>query len=275
MAFSRKAEFVEGNVAKMVNIRSEREIEKIRESGRIVYETLSAMEERTVPGANGKELDRFAENFIRSQGGEPAFKGYMGYPSSLCISINEEVVHGIPTNRSFMEGDIVSIDCGVLKNSYYGDSARTYSVGSVRPEVGDLMRVTEEALYLGIESALAGNRVSDIGCSVQSHVESHGFSVVRELVGHGIGRELHEDPQVPNYGTSGQGVKLIEGMCMAIEPMVNLGGKEIFTKNDGWTICTRDGEPSAHFEHTVVVGSEGGKILTNGVFEGITAAAAA
>ena len=251
----------------MVNIRSEREIEQIRESGRVVYEILSALEERIVSGATGKELDRFAEQFIRSQGGEPAFKGYMGYPSSLCISINEEVVHGIPSNRPFVEGDIVSVDCGVIKDDYYGDSARTYSVGTIRPEVRDLMRVTEEALYHGIDSAVAGSRVSDIGHAVQSHVEAHGFSVVRELVGHGIGRELHEDPQVPNYGSPGQGVELKEGMCIAIEPMVNLGEKEIYTKDDGWTICTRDGEPSAHYEHTVVVSHEKGRILTNGVFE--------
>ncbi len=257
----------------MVNIRSEREIEKIRESGTIVFETLSALEERIVPGANGNELDRFAEQFIQSRGGEPAFKGYMGYPSSLCISINEEVVHGIPSTQPFVEGDIVSIDCGVLKNGYYGDSARTYSVGAVGSEVRDLMRVTEEALYLGIDRAVAGNYVSDIGCAVQSHVEEHGYSVVRELVGHGIGRELHEDPQVPNYGTPGQGVELKEGMCIAIEPMVNLGEKEIYTKDDGWTICTRDGQPSAHYEHTVVVGREKGRILTNGVFEEATAPA--
>ena len=251
----------------MVNIRSEREVEQIRESGRVVYETLSALEERIVSGATGKELDRFAEQFIRSKGGEPAFKGYMGYPSSLCISINEEVVHGIPSNRPFVEGDIVSVDCGVLKDDYYGDSARTYSVGTVLPEVRDLMRITEEALYLGIDTAVAGSHVSDIGHAVQSHVEANGFSVVRELVGHGIGRELHEDPQVPNYGSPGRGVELKEGMCIAIEPMVNLGEKEIYTKDDGWTICTRDGEPSAHYEHTIVVGHEKGRILTNGVFE--------
>ena len=251
----------------MVNIRSEREVEQIRESGRVVYETLSALEERIVSGATGKELDRFAEQFIRSKGGEPAFKGYMGYPSSLCISINEEVVHGIPSNRPFVEGDIVSVDCGVLKDDYYGDSARTYSVGTVLPEVRDLMRITEEALYLGIDTAVAGSHVSDIGHAVQSHVEANGFSVVRELVGHGIGRELHEDPQVPNYGSPGRGVELKEGMCIAIEPMVNLGEKEIYTKDDGWTICTCDGEPSAHYEHTIVVGHEKGRILTNGVFE--------
>ncbi len=251
----------------MVNIRSEREVEQIRESGRVVYETLSALEERIVVGATGKDLDRFAEQFIQSEDGEPAFKGYMGYPSSLCISINEEVVHGIPSNRPFEEGDIVSVDCGVLKDYYYGDSARTYSVGTIQPELRDLMRITEEALYLGIDSAVAGNHVSDIGHAVQSHVEAHGFSVVRELVGHGIGRELHEDPQVPNYGSPGQGIELKEGMCIAIEPMVNLGEKEIYTKDDGWTICTRDGEPSAHFEHTIVVGYEKGRILTNGVFE--------
>ena len=251
----------------MVNIRSEREIGKIRESSRIVYETLSALSEKIVLGVTGKELDQYAETFIRSQGGEPAFKGYMGYPSTLCISINDEVVHGIPDARKFQNGDIVSIDCGVLKDDFFGDSARTYAVGDVASDVRNLMRITEEALYIGVEKAILGNHVSDIGHAIQSHVEEQGFSIVRELVGHGIGRELHEDPQIPNYGSPGQGVELKEGMCIAIEPMVNLGDKEIFTKDDSWTICTRDGKPSAHFEHTVLVWKAGAQILSNGVFE--------
>lgn len=254
----------------MVNIRSEREISKIRECGRIIHEVLNALEGKVVPGAKGKELDSFAEAFIRGQGAEPAFKGYLGYPSSLCISINEEVVHGIPDGRILQEGDIVSIDCGVRKDDYHGDSARTYAVGTVSEDLRDLMSVTQEALAIGVERASAGNHVSDIGHAIQSHVEEHGYSIVRELVGHGIGRELHEDPQIPNYGNPGQGVVLKEGMCFAIEPMVNLGGKEVFTKDDGWTICTKDGKPSAHFEHTVVVGSAGGRILSNGVYEAVS-----
>lgn len=259
-----------GDVPEVVNIRSKREIKKIRESGRIVYETLSALEQQIIVGSNGKELDKFAENFIRSQGAKPAFKGYMGYPSSLCISMNDEVVHGIPDNREFNEGDIISIDCGVLKDDYYGDSARTYPVSDVEQEVKELLRVTEESLYLGIDQAVDGNHISDIGYAIQSYVESHGFSIVRELVGHGIGRDLHEDPQIPNYGTLGQGPELKEGMCLAIEPMVNFGGKDIFTKEDGWTICTLDGKPSAHFEHTVVVGKESGEILTDRIIKQAT-----
>ena len=256
-----------GDEAKVVNIRSKMEVEKIRESGRIVYETLSAIEKNILLGKDGKELDKFAENFIRSQGGEPAFKGYMGYPSSLCISINDEVVHGIPSSRKFMEGDIVSIDCGVLKDSYYADSARTYAINNISSEVKELMQVTEHALSIGVSAAFAGNRVSDIGYAIQSYVEDQGFSIIKELVGHGIGTELHEDPQVPNYGIQGEGIELKEGMCIAIEPMVNMGSEHIFTKEDGWTICTSDGKPSAHFEHTLAVGLKSGIILTNGIYD--------
>ena len=248
----------------MVNIRSEREIGKIRESSRIVYETLSALSEKIVLGVTGKELDQYAETFIRGQGGEPAFKGYMGYPSTLCISINDEVVHGIPDARKFRNGDIVSIDCGVLKDDYYGDSARTYAVGDVASDVRDLMRITEEALYIGVEKAILGNHVSDIGHAIQSHVEEHGFSIVRELVGHGIGRALHEEPQIPNYGKAKQGYKLSSGMCIAIEPMINAGAKEVFTAKDGWTILTKDGQASAHFEHTIAITNNGPKILSVG-----------
>lgn len=236
----------------------------IRESSRIVYETLNRVEKEVRPGVTGRQLDRLAEEFIISSGGVPAFKGYMGYASTLCISINDEIVHGIPDDRPFDLGDIVSIDCGVLKNGYYGDSARTIAVGEISPEVRKLLDVTEEALYLGIKEARAGNHVSDIGHAIQTHVERSGFSVVRELVGHGIGLQLHEDPQIPNYGPRGQGIVLKEGMCLAIEPMVNLGDSPILTKPDGWTVCTRDGRPSAHFEHTVVVTPDGGKILSDG-----------
>lgn len=251
----------------MVYIRSHREIELIRESSQIVYETLKRVEEKISPGVTGGELDRLAEAYIISRGGVPAFKGYMGYSSTLCISINDEVVHGIPDDRPFREGDIVSIDCGVVKNGYYGDSARTFAVGEIPPEAKKLLDVTEEALHLGIKAARADNHVSDIGHTVQTHVERSGYSVVRELVGHGIGIQLHEDPQIPNYGPGGHGVVLKENMCLAIEPMVNLGDNQIFTKPDGWTICTRDGKPSAHFEHTVVVTPDGGRILSDGSVE--------
>ena len=251
-----------GDEAKVVNIRSKMEVEKIRESGRIVYETLSAIEKNILLGKDGKELDKFAENFIRSQGGEPAFKGYMGYPSSLCISINDEVVHGIPSSRKFIDGDIVSIDCGVLKDSYYADSARTYAINNISSEVEELMQVTEHALSIGVSAAFAGNRVSDIGYAIQKHAESFGFGVVRELVGHGIGEKLHEEPQIPNYGDKDTGDVIKEGMCFAIEPMINFGSDEIFTKTDNWTVCTKDGYPSAHFEHTIAIDKEGPKILT-------------
>lgn len=252
----------------MVYIRSQKEVDFIRESSRIVFNTLNMLEKEIKPGVKGEYLDQLAEEFIHSEGGEPAFKGYMGYPSSLCISFNHEVVHGIPNSCEFREGDIVGIDCGVLKNGYYGDSARTYSIGDISKDLKRLLKVTEKSLYIGIKKAKSGNRVSDIGYAVQDFVEGHGFSVVRDLVGHGIGRQLHEDPQVPNYGEPGNGVELHTGMCLAIEPMVNFGGEEIFTKPNGWTICTKDGKPSAHFEHTIVVTSNGGKILSNGVYDG-------
>lgn len=267
MGKSEDGEDPEGSI--MVSIRSEREVEKIRESSRIVHETFELLEDKIVPGVTGKDIDSMVEEYILSQGAEPAFKGYMGYPSSICFSRNNEVVHGIPDGRILRDGDIVSIDCGALKDSYYGDSARTYAVGtSVEDDVRKLLDVTERSLYIGIEQAKNGNYVSDIGHKIQEYVESFGFSVVRELVGHGIGTQLHEDPQIPNYGNPGQGVELKTGMCFAIEPMVNKGSKEIYTKQDGWTVCTRDGNPSAHFEHTIVVGEDGGKILSNGVYDG-------
>ena len=252
----------------MVSVRSPREIDRIRESSRIVYETLRSLGSQIKPGVEGKELDRSAEEFILFRGAAPAFKGYMGYPAALCISMNDEVVHGIPDHRKFKEGDIVGIDCGVLKDGYYGDGAWTFAVGEVSDQVEKLLAVTEAALYVGIEHASAGNHISDIGHSIQKHAEGFGFSIVRELVGHGIGTELHEDPQVPNYGHPGQGIELKEGMCLAIEPMVNAGGREIYTRSDGWTVCTRDGKPSAHFEHTIVVTRNGGKILSDGVLDG-------
>ena len=192
----------------------------------------------------------------------------MGYPATLCISVNDEVVHGIPNDTPFKDGDIVGIDCGVLKNGYFGDHARTYMIGNVSKEIQDLVDATRTSLRIGIDQAKAGNYVSDIGHAIQSYVEEKGYSVVRELVGHGIGRNLHEDPQIPNYGEPGRGLKLKSGMCIAIEPMINLGEKEIYTKPNGWTICTKDGKPSAHFEHTIVITEQGGKILSNGTLTG-------
>ncbi|HBR86289.1 MAG TPA: type I methionyl aminopeptidase [Candidatus Marinimicrobia bacterium] len=248
----------------MVRVRNEREIDLIAESCQIVADTLDMLTNHIKPGAVLLELDSLAEDFIRSKGARPAFKGYMGFPATLCISIDEEVVHGIPAKRTLQEGQIVGIDCGAEKKGYYGDSARTFAVGEISTDKKKLMDVTKESLMIGIEKAKPGNYVSDIGHAIQTFVEAEGFSVVRELVGHGIGTSLHEDPQVPNYGVPKQGYKLQEGMCLAIEPMINLGEKEIITDRDGWTIRTKDGKSSAHFEHTIAILSEGPKILTMG-----------
>jgi len=249
----------------VVRIRSPREILLIEASNQIVARTLDLIENAIEPGMSLLELDRMAEDFILSQGARPAFKGYMGYPATLCISVDDEVVHGIPNDRVLEEGQIVGVDCGAEKDGYFGDSARTFAVGPVDPEKQKLMDVTRESLFKGIEQARPGNYVSDIGHAVQSYVESHGYSVVRELVGHGIGTELHEDPQVPNYGVPKQGYKLREGMCLAIEPMINAGKKDVYTADDGWTVLTKDGLPSAHFEHTIVIEKDGPRILSNGV----------
>ena len=234
----------------------------------MVHETLYSLEEYIQPGITSKNLDTLAEDFIRARGFLPAFKGYMGYPATLCISVNDEVVHGIPGDRELVNGDIVSIDCGVVKDGYFGDSAWTFSVGQISKSAEDLLEVTENSLHKGIVQAVEGNHVSDIGHAIQQYVEAEGFSVVRELVGHGIGTQLHEDPQIPNFGSPGQGVELKAGMCLAIEPMINLGVKEIYTKSDGWTVCTRDGKPSAHFEHTIVITKNGAKILSDGSLNG-------
>ena len=246
----------------MINIRNQKEINLIKESSGMVFDVLESLNELITPGASPKDLDSFAENYIKNNGGIPAFKGYMGFPSTLCISVNEEVVHGIPSERLLKNGDIVSIDCGVLKNGFYGDSARTYAVGKISKELNNLLDVTKKSLSLGIKSAKTGGRLSDIGYAIQKYVENNGFSIVRDLVGHGIGENLHEEPQIPNYGEKGEGIILKEGMCFAIEPMVNMGENEILTKKDGWTIYTKDMKPSAHFEHTIVVRKEGGEILS-------------
>jgi len=248
----------------MVRVRTSREIELITESCQIVADTLDMLTDHVKPGADLLELDHKAEEFIRSCGARPAFKGYMGFPATLCISIDDEVVHGIPAKRTLEKGQIVGIDCGAEKKGYYGDSARTFAVGNIDIEKKRLMDVTKESLMKGIEKAVPGNHVSDIGHAIQTYVEAEGYSVVRELVGHGIGTALHEEPQVPNYGLPRQGPQLQEGMCLAIEPMINLGEKDVFTAEDGWTIKTKDGKSSAHFEHTIAILKEGPRILTMG-----------
>ena len=252
----------------MVYKRSENEIKMISKSCQIVADTIDMISEFVVPGALISDLDKKAENFITSQGARPAFKGYMGFPSTLCISIEDAVVHGVPGDIELKEGQIVGIDCGAELNGFYGDHAKTFSVGKISGEKKKLMEITEESLYKGIEKAVPGNFVGDIGYAVQTHAESNGFSVVRELVGHGIGENLHEEPQVPNYGNPSQGYKLHAGMCIAIEPMINLGGKEIYTAKDGWTILTADGKASAHFEHTIAILEDGPKILSKVSYNG-------
>jgi methionyl aminopeptidase len=236
-----------------VHIKTDEEVELLRESSLLVGKTLAAVAQRIRPGVTTLELDAVAEEFIRDHGAEPGFKGYGGFPNSLCTSVNEAVVHGIPNNRPLEEGDIVSIDCGVLKNEFYGDSAYTFAVGTIDPEVQQLLDVTKECLRLAIEQAVVGKRIGDIGFACQQHAEKHGYGVVRELVGHGLGRSLHEAPEVPNYGRRGNGPRLMDGMVLAIEPMINLGRKEVLHLDDGWTIVTADRKFSAHFEHDIVV----------------------
>lgn len=232
------------------------------QAGHIVAEVMRSLKEVITVGATTKEIEQFADNRIRSLGGKSAFRGYRGYPASICASINEEVVHGIPSARKLKEGDIISIDVGVLCNGFFGDAAYTFHVGKIDEETALLMKVTEEALYCGIEKAVVGNRVNDISHAIQQHAEQHGFSVVKSFVGHGIGRQLHEEPQVPNFGASGQGLRLRQGMTLAIEPMVNAGTFEVKILEDGWTAVTADGKRSAHFEHTVVVMPDRARILT-------------
>ncbi len=237
----------------MIYIKTEEEIEIQRESSLLVGKTLAEVAKHVAPGIKTIELDAIAEAFIKDHGAVPGFKGYGGFPGSLCISVNDQVVHGIPGNQVLHEGDIVSIDCGVLKNGFYGDSAYTFAVGQISEELQLLLERTKASLYLGIEQAVAGNRTGDIGNAIQSYSEGFGYGVVRELVGHGVGRKLHEKPEVPNYGRRGSGVKLKENMTIAIEPMINLGSRGVKQEADGWTIRTIDGKPSAHFEHDVAI----------------------
>jgi methionyl aminopeptidase len=242
----------------LILIKSKTEIDFIRESNKIVAETLQLVKHHAKPGVSTIELDKIAEDWIRSNGGVPAFKGYrqhgtIDFPGTICASIDEEVVHGIPGNRILKEGELFSVDVGVLKDNYYGDAAITIAIGEISDEKKLLMKVTEESLYKGIEAAIANNRIGDIGAAVQQYVESFGFSVVRDLCGHGVGRKLHEDPQIPNYGKKGTGALIKNGMTIAIEPMINLGTYKVNVADDGWTVITADKKPSAHFEHTIAI----------------------
>ncbi len=243
-------------------IRTEEEIELIRKSSLLVGKTLAEVARNIRPGVKTIELDRIAETFIRDHGAKPGFKGYNGFPYTLCISVNEHVVHGFPSERELIDGDIVSVDCGTYMNGFYGDSAYTFMVGEVKEETRLLLERTKDSLYKGIEKAVAGNRIGDIGNAIQSYVESFGYSVVRDLVGHGLGENLHEKPEVPNFGRKGTGVKLNEGMVLAIEPMINLGSRTVVQESDGWTFRTADRKPSAHFEHDVVVRKGKAEILS-------------
>lgn len=247
---------------KQLTIKTAEEIELLRENALIVSQTLAEVAKMIKPGVSTLTLDKTAEEFIRSQGAVPGFKGYRGFPGTLCVSVNEEVVHGIPGNRVLKNGDIVSIDCGCQKHGYFGDSAYTFPVGEVSEEVLNLLRRTKESLFKAIDSAVAGKRVGDISSAVQEYVEGFGYSVVRELVGHGIGRQLHEKPDIPNYGRRGSGMKLPAGLVICIEPMINMGVKSVVQDGDGWTIRTADRQPSAHFELTVAVQKERADVLS-------------
>lgn len=237
----------------MIYLKTPEEIELIKEAALLVSKTLGHIAPMVKSGVTPRQLDKMAEEFIRDNGGEPAFKGYRGYPATLCVSVNEVVVHGIPNNVPLKEGDVVSIDCGVKKNGYYGDHAYTFTIEPVTPEVKKLVRVTYECLMLGIQQAVAGNRIGDISFAIQYHAEKNGFSVVRNLVGHGVGKNLHEEPEVPNFGRQGNGKLIKNGMVLAIEPMINMGKYKVAQLRDGWTIITLDRKPSAHFEHNVAI----------------------
>ncbi len=246
----------------MIHYKSIEEIELIKESADILGRAHGEIAKLVKPGISTSKLDKLAEEFIKDNGGVPSFKNYNGFPYTLCISPNEQVVHGFPNDKELEDGDVLSIDCGVFYKGFHSDSAYTYAVGNVKEEILELLRVTKESLYKGIEKAVVGNRTGDIGFAIQHFVEGYGYTVVRELVGHGVGESLHESPEVPNYGKRGRGAKLKEGMVIAIEPMINLGKRDIVQESDGWTIRTKDRAPSAHFEHTVAITKEGVEILT-------------
>ncbi|MBP8849572.1 MAG: type I methionyl aminopeptidase [Breznakibacter sp.] len=247
----------------MIFLKTEDEIALLRLSNKLVAQTLGEVAKLIKPGVSTLDLDKVAETFIRDNGGIPAFLNYHGFPNTLCTSVNDQVVHGIPSKRPLVEGDIVSVDVGVLMNDFYGDSAYTFAVGSISDEAKKLLEVTKASLYKGIEASVAGRRLGDIGSAIQTYCESHNYTVVREMVGHGIGRNLHEAPEVPNYGKRGSGLLLKEGMVIAIEPMINAGKRNIIQESDGWTIRTIDKKLSAHFEHSIVIRKNGAEILSS------------
>jgi len=252
----------------MIYLKTEDEIELLRQANLLVGSTLAEIARMIKPGVTTRQIDTLADTFIRDHGAIPTFKGFpnnegIPFPASVCTSVNEQVVHGVPDDTPLKEGDIVSVDCGTLLNGYNGDSCYTFCVGEVAPEVRQLLKITKESLYLGIEAAVAGRRIGDIGYAVQNHCESHSYGVVRELCGHGIGREMHEDPMVPNYGRRGNGPQIKNGLCIAIEPMITMGSREIGVLSDGWTIVTRDGKLAAHFEHTIAIHNGKADILSS------------
>lgn len=246
----------------MVIIKSEQEIEKMKRACRAVMMILEDLRSMVIPGLSIRELESHAEKMAARSGGVPAFKGYHGYPSSICVSVNDVVIHGIPNTKEIRQGDLVGIDFGMLLDGYFGDAAITVPVGKISEEAGKLVKITKEALYRGIEKAIPGNRVGDISHAIQEHVEANGFSVIREFTGHGIGRALHEEPSIPNYGKQGTGLPIEEGMTFALEPMVATGSFEVEVQADGWTVVTKDGGISAHFEHTIAIRQKGAEILT-------------
>ncbi|KZL93195.1 type I methionyl aminopeptidase [Clostridium magnum] len=247
----------------MILIKTDNEIEYMRQAGKIVGDTLLKLEEVIKPGITTAELDRIAEEYIVKQGARPSFKGYCGFPASICASVNEEVVHGIPSNKLVLqEGDIISIDCGAMLNGFHGDAARTFPVGKISEEANRLIEVTKESFFKGVKNAVVGNRLTDISAEIQKYAESFGYSLVREYVGHGIGKDMHEDPEVPNFGMPGRGPKLCKGMVLAIEPMVNMGKYHVRVEPNNWTVVTEDGSLSAHYENTVAILENGPEILT-------------
>lgn len=251
----------------MIYLKTDEEIELMREANQLVGKTLGELAKHIAPGVSTLQLDQIAETFIRDHGATPAFLGYGGFPNSICASINEQVVHGIPSSKAILkDGDVISVDCGTTLNGFTGDSAYTFCVGDVAPEVLKLLKTTKESLYLGIQRAIEGHRVGDISNAVQTYCESHNYSVVRELVGHGIGRKMHEEPEVPNYGRRGCGALLRGGMCICIEPMINMGSKNVVFERDGWTVRTKDRKPSAHFEHCIAIRPDGPQILSSFAF---------
>ena len=251
-------------INRMIYLKTDEEIELMREANQLVGKTLGEVAKHIVPGVSTLQLDKIAEEFIRDNGAVPAFLGYGGFPNSICASVNDQVVHGIPSSKMILkEGDVISVDCGTILNGFVGDSASTFCVGEVVPEVKKLLKATKDSLYLGIQCAVEGHRLGDISNAIQTYCESQGYSVVRELVGHGIGRKMHEEPEVPNYGRRGCGPLLRNGMCICIEPMINMGSKNVAFEKDGWTVRTKDRKPSAHFEHCIAIRPDGPQILSS------------